>query len=69
MKKGGYIMKVNINFVIYIILFGIAIAMSCILSSLLLFTSYTALKYISMFLTFILGIYLVKQFHKYKLYK
>ena len=62
-------MKININFVIYIVLFGIAIALSCILSSLLLFTSYTALKYISLFFTFLLGIYLVKQFHKYKLYK
>ncbi len=62
-------MKINVNFVIYIVLFGIAIALSCILSSLLLFTSYTALKYISLFFTFLLGIYLVKQFHKYKLYK
>ena len=62
-------MKINVNFIIYIVLFGIAIALSCILSSLLLFTSYTALKYISLFFTFSLGIYLVKQFHKYKLYK
>lgn len=62
-------MKINVNFVIYIVLFGIAIALSCILSSLLLFTSYTSLKYISLFFTFLLGIYLVKQFHKYKLYK
>ena len=62
-------MKINVNFVIYIVLFGIARALSCILSSLLLFTSYTSLKYISLFFTFLLGIYLVKQFHKYKLYK
>lgn len=62
-------MKLNINFLIYIILFGIALAFCCIISSLLLFTNYTIFKYLSLFITYILGIYLVKQIHKYKLYK
>lgn len=68
-KRGVIIMKVNINFVIYIILCGIALSLCCIFSSLLLFTSYTILKYLSLFITFILGIYIVKQIHKYELYK
>lgn len=62
-------MKVNINFAIYIILCGIALSLCCVLSSLLLFTSYTIFKYLSLVITFVLGICFVKQFHKYELYK
>ena len=62
-------MKLNINYVIYMVLCSIAIALCCVLSSLLLLIDYTALKYISLFVTFFIGIYLVKICHKYQLYK
>lgn len=62
-------MKININYIIYMVLCCVAIALSCVLSSLLLLTDYTVLKYISLFVTFLEGIYLVKVRHKYQLYK
>lgn len=62
-------MKINTNYVIYMVLCCVAIGLSCVLSSLLLLTDYTALKYISLFVTFLEGMYLVKISHKYQLYK
>ncbi len=62
-------MKLNINKIIFMILIGIAIGLSATLSALLLFTTYKIATYISLFITYGLGIYFVKVRHKYPLYK
>lgn len=69
LEKGGISMKINWNKVCYLILGSIAIAGCCILSSLLLFTTYTVLQYVSLGFTYLFGIYFVKTTHKYKLVK
>lgn len=62
-------MNINWNKVCYLILGSIAIALLCVLSSLLLFTHYTIFTYISLFSTYLFGIYFIKTQKKYKLMK
>lgn len=62
-------MKINWNKVCYLILGSIAIALLCILDGLLLFTHYTVLTYISLFGTYLFGIYFIKTEKKYELMK
>ena len=62
-------MKLNINKIIFMILVGIAIGLSATLSALLLFSKYILPTYISLFITYGLGIYFVKIRRKYPLYK
>lgn len=62
-------MKINWNKVCFLVLGSIALAGCCIASSLLLFTRYTSLQYISLTFTYLFGIYLVKARHKYNLYQ
>lgn len=62
-------MKINWNKVCYLILGAVAIGLLCILSALLLFTQYKVLTYITLFGTYLFGIYFVKTQHKYKLMK
>lgn len=62
-------MKINWNKVCYLILGSIATALLSILSALLLFTQYTFLTYITLFITYLFGIYFIKTQHKYKLMK
>jgi len=61
-------MKINYNKVCYLILGSIALALLCVLSSLLLFTDYTFLKYLSLGCTYIFGIYFVHTKNKYSLF-
>lgn len=62
-------MKLNVNKIVFMILIGIAIALSATLSALLLFTNYKVATYISLGVTYGLGIYFVKIRNKYPLYK
>lgn len=62
-------MKINYNKICYLIFGSIAIALLCILSSLLLFTSYTFIKYLSFGCTYLFGIYFIHTKNKYSLYK
>lgn len=62
-------MKINWNKMCYLILGSIALALLCILDSLLLFTHYKVLTYISLFSTYLFGIYFIKIQKKYKLIK
>lgn len=62
-------MKINYNKVCYLILGSIAIALLCILSSLLLLTDYTFLTYLSFGCTYLFGIYFIHTKNKYSLLK
>lgn len=62
-------MKLNINKIIFMVLMGIAIGLSAILSALLLFSKYIFATYASLLMTYGLGIYFVKIRRKYSLYK
>lgn len=61
-------MKLNINKLCYLTLHSVSIALAIFLSALLLLTDYTVLSYISLIVTYLLGIYLVKQIHRYPLW-
>lgn len=61
-------MRLNYNKICYLVLHSIAIGLGIFLSCLLLFTDSTFLTYLSFFLTYGLGILLVKKIHQYPLF-
>lgn len=62
-------MNLNYKKIGLMTLICIGIGLSCFLSAILLLTDYTLLKYVSLFLTYGLGIYLVNVRRKYSIIK
>ncbi|MDD3453623.1 MAG: hypothetical protein PHN42_05085 [Bacilli bacterium] len=62
-------MNINYNKVFYLILGSIAIALLCVLTSLLLLTNYITLQYLSVGCTFLFSIYFINTKNKYSLLK